>query len=265
MSESKSLAEFRIEADGAFGTLLLNRPDKLNALSSAMIDDVLSALDRARAEAKAMRIHALIIRSSTPKAFCVGADLAERLTMDEKGVGRALDRLRELMDGVAALEVPTLALIEGAAFGGGFELALACDLRVASPAASMGLTETRLAIIPGAGGTQRLSRLIGEARAKELVYTGRRLSAAEAFGLGAINMLSDNAVETAHDFAQEIAEGGPLALRAAKRAIDGGRSLPLSQALDHERACYQTVLESTDRIEGLKAFSEKRKPAYRGE
>jgi len=261
---SMSLAQFQQNNSDLYGTLLLNRPDKLNALSIQMLDELLLCLDETHKKISSQTLQALIIKSTTPKAFCVGADLSERLAMNENAVRDVLDKLRLVMDSIASLEVPTVALIEGAAFGGGLELALACDIRVASPAATMGLTETRLAIIPGAGGTQRLSRLIGLARSKELIYTGRKVGAEEALSLGLINNLSSDAEAACKSLIDTIVVGGPLALRAAKKAIDRGTDLPLKEALDTERECYESVLQSKDRREGLKAFVEKRKPQYTG-
>jgi enoyl-CoA hydratase len=159
-----------------------------------------------------------------------------------------------------------IAAINGAAFGGGLELALACDLRLAAESAEMGLVETRLGIIPGAGGTQRLARIAGLAVAKELILTGRRVSAARAAALGIVSEVVPAAelAGAAARLAAELAGAGPLAVTQAKRALDGGFDLALPDALAHERACYQVVLESEDRNEGLAAFAEKRPPRFTG-
>jgi methylglutaconyl-CoA hydratase len=244
--------------------LTLNRVDKLNALSHAMMDEFLAHLASLHKSCPDLTTRAVIVCSASPKAFCVGADLSERMKMNDKEVSDTLDKQRRIMDGIAALAAPTLAVVNGAAFGGGLELALACDLRVASPGAQMGLTETRLAIIPGAGGTQRLTRIVGLAKSKELIYLGRRIDGAEALSLGLVNACHDDPFAAALEWARTIRAGGPKALVAAKRAIDGGMSLELHDALDLERECYESVLKSEDRIEGLRAFAEKRNPAYKG-
>src|SRR6266852_8707900 len=151
-----------------------------------------------------------------------------------------------------------LAAINGAAFGGGMELALACDLRVAAPAAEMALPEVKLAIIPGGGGTQRLARLVGVGGAKDLILTGRRVSAGEALGLGLVNQVAPDGqlIAAAIAVARSILANGPLAVAAAKRAIDDGLALPLNEGLDLERRYYESVLSTEDRLEGLRAFAE---------
>jgi enoyl-CoA hydratase/carnithine racemase len=167
---------------------------------------------------------------------------------------------------VAAFPRPVIAAINGAAFGGGLELALACDIRIAAVSAEMGLTEVRLGIIPGAGGTQRLARLAGVAAAKELILTGRRVSATRAYGLGIVSEVvpAEGLAEAAARLGREIATAGPLATSAAKRAIDGGIELLLEDGLALEAKCYEEVLASDDRNEGLAAFAEKRPPIYKG-
>lgn len=245
-------------------TVTLNRVDKLNALSRELIDELTRVAEESARLAADYKLRAWLLRSGTPKAFCVGADLSERLKMNAEQVAETLLVQRKLMDGVAAIPVPTFAVLEGAAFGGGLELALACDFRFCSAAASLGLTETRLAIIPGAGGTQRLTRLVGEAKAKELVFFARRLSGAEALAAGIVNACVDAPLEQAKNWAEELLPAGPVAIVAAKKAIEGGLHLDLPKALDFERACYETVLHTEDRAEGLKAFSEKRPPIYKG-
>jgi enoyl-CoA hydratase/carnithine racemase len=177
-----------------------------------------------------------------------------------------VQQIRALMDDVEAMPQPTVAVINGFCFGGGLELALACDLRVAAPHAELGLTETSLAILPGAGGTQRLPRLVGKSRAKDLILTARKLGAAEAERIGLVNRLAPagRLAEAARELAQAIADNGPVAVRAAKDAIDGGLELPQALGLEHEARCYERVLGTQDRVEALAAFAEKRKPRYCG-
>jgi methylglutaconyl-CoA hydratase len=163
--------------------------------------------------------------------------------------------------------MPVIAAIEGAALGGGLELALACDLRVLGAEAKVGLPEVSLAIIPGAGGTQRLPRIIGRSRAKELIFTARRLAAAEAQAFGIADRVAEagSALESAKALARQILPHGPVALRAAKEAIDRGLDNDRAEGLRIERECYARVLPTRDRLEGLAAFREKRAPIYRGD
>lgn len=175
-------------------------------------------------------------------------------------------RLRAAFTALEGLPMPVIAAIEGAALGGGLELALACDLRVAGAKARLGLPETSLAILPGAGGTQRLPRLIGRARAKELIFTARRFGAEEGLALGVVDRAvgSGSALDAALALARQILPNGPVALRAAKAAIDGGMDRDRAGGLEVEEACYARVLPTEDRLEGLAAFREKRRPLYRG-
>lgn len=244
--------------------LLLNRAEKLNALSGEMVTDILNELSKLAPLVASSELRVLLLTSASEKAFSAGADLLERISMPVNEVPEALDRLRLLMDGIEVFPVPTIAVLNGIAFGGGLELALACDMRVAAPSSQMGLSETRLAIIPGAGGTQRLARIVGLAKAKEWIYTAKKIGAAEALDCGLLNAIDQDPKAKALEMAAEIEKAGPIAVVSAKRAISGGWNLPLPQALDWERKCYLDLLHSEDRVEGLKAFSEKRPPSYKG-
>jgi enoyl-CoA hydratase/carnithine racemase len=177
-----------------------------------------------------------------------------------------LDVLNGVVNAVAAFPRPVIAALNGAAFGGGLELALACDIRIAADTAELGLTEVRLGVIPGAGGTQRLTRVASVAAAKELILTGRRVRAARAHALGIVSDVVPAAdlAAAAAKLADDIAAAGPLAVAAAKRAIDGGAALALPDALALEAACYEEVLASDDRNEGLNAFVDKRPPTFKG-
>lgn len=254
----------RRESEGPLVVLTIARPEVSNCLSFDTLTEFrahVSDLTRQK------DCRAVIVTGEGEKAFCAGADLKERATMPIERVPLFVDSIRSLMDEVEALPMPTIAAVNGFAFGGGTELMLACDLRVASSGATMGLTEVSLAIIPGAGGTQRLPRLIGRARAKELILTGRKISAAQALAIGLVNEVVEPArlAARARELAAEIAGNGPLAVRAAKRAVDGGCELPLREGLRFEAECYATILHTRDRVEALEAFREKRKPEYRGE
>jgi len=245
--------------------LTLERPEVMNALSYATLGELGAHVARLREDPD---VRVVLITGSGTAAFCAGADLKERVSFTEQQTRDYVLRIGDTFTAVAALPQPTIAVLNGVAFGGGLELALACDLRVASSAAKLGLTETSLAIIPGAGGTQRLPRVVGMAKAKELILAARRLPAEEALRIGLVNAVAapGELRACALELAGAIAGNGPLAVRAAKEAIDladGGA--PLAVNLLRERALYvERVLPSTDRLEALAAFREKRKPVYRG-
>lgn len=228
------------------------------------MEEFRSTLDQLRFNSA---VRAVVIRSGVPKAFCAGADLKERATMSKSEVAAFVHGLRSAFSGVASLPMPTIAAIEGAALGGGLELALACDFRVAGAEAQLGLPETALGIIPGAGGTQRLSRLIGPSKAKELIFTARKLTAADAFTFGVVNhvVAAGSAYARSLDLARAILPQGPIAVRMAKEAIDKGVEVDIGSGLAIEQACYAQVIPTADRLEGLAAFKEKRRPVYKGE
>ncbi|HEY1100087.1 MAG TPA: enoyl-CoA hydratase-related protein, partial [Myxococcota bacterium] len=207
-----------------------------------------------------------LIIAGNDKAFCAGADLKERKGMSPTEVRAFLRRIKGIMDLVERVPMPTIAAIEGVAFGGGCELALACDMRVLGKGATIGLTECALGIIPGAGGTQRLPRLIGPAKAKELIFTARKLDADAALAVGLANhvVAAGNALARALELANEIAGTAPIAVEAAKAAIDGGLSTGISEGLLLEARAYEVTLYTEDRKEALAAFAEKRKPVFHG-
>ncbi|WP_373048320.1 enoyl-CoA hydratase-related protein [Vulgatibacter sp.] len=260
------MANFRVEsrADGAVEVWTIDAEANRNAISRAMRAE-LEALVVAAREKRGLR--AVVLTGAGNKAFCAGADLKERATMNEEEVRAFLHDLRRTLRQLELSPKIFVAAINGAAFGGGTELSLACDLRVIAPHAEMALTETRLAIIPGGGGTQRLPRLVGVGVAKDLILTGRRVGPEEALRLGLVNRVAPDADVVAHAvaLAEEIAAGGPVALAAAKAAIQEGMELGIDSALELEYQKYQMVIPTKDRLEGLAAFREKRKPAYKGE
>jgi enoyl-CoA hydratase/carnithine racemase len=243
-------------------TITLHRPAAANALSMELAAAVGHAFARVRHDET---VRAVIL-TGAGKSFCAGADLKERRAMTLEETRSFLRSLNNVVDAVAAFPRPVIAAINGAAFGGGLELALACDFRIAAEGAQLGLVETRLGIIPGAGGTQRLARLVGLAAAKELIFTGRRIDATQADRAGIVSNVvpADQLMDAARSLAAELAGAGPLAVTQAKKAIDGGFDLPMAAALAHERDCYEVVLESEDRNEGLAAFAEKRLPNFKG-
>jgi enoyl-CoA hydratase/carnithine racemase len=252
-----------LEREGDIAILTLRRPEVMNCLSFPTLKRLRRLCFELRED---LSIRAVLITGEGEKAFCAGADLKERKTMPKDLVPNFVRNIARTMDDVEALPQPTIALVNGFAFGGGMELLLACDLRIAASHAQLGLTETSLAIIPGAGGTQRLPRLIGKARAKELILTARRFDAVEALAIGLVQSVvpADELLAAGMELALRIAANGPVAVRAAKRAIDEGTELPQSEGLAVEARCYELTLPTEDRLEALAAFAEKRKPVYKG-
>lgn len=266
-TDAKTVLVERVDSAGGAGrvaVVTLARPAAANAFSRALVTDLTEAFQTLAAEPVPPVV---ILTGAGDKAFCAGADLKERRAMTLDQTRAFLTDLNAAVDRVADYPSAVIAAMGGVALGGGLELALACDLRFASAHVEMGLPEVRLGIIPGAGGTQRLARLCGIAIAKEMILTGRKITAARALELGIVSgVLDDVASLAAHarSVADEIASAGPLAIIQAKRAIDAGYGLPWQQAAALERSLYDVVLRSEDRNEGLAAFAEKRKPIYRG-
>ena len=251
------------EIDG-IATVRLNRPEAANALSKSLLEQLQTILNSIMHRND---IRVVILTALGEKAFCAGADLKERRGMADVEVRQAVARIHQTIELVAHLPMPVIAAVNGVAFGGGVEIALAADLRIAAQHAKLGLTETGLAIIPGAGGTQRLPRLIGVAKAKELIYTARHVSAREALELGLVNQVvpAEELANAANQLAKSIAKNGPIAVRQAKYAIDVGYDLSLTAGLEVEKKAYELIVPTKDRLEGLVAFGEKRPPVYRGE
>lgn len=251
------------EQDGIL-RLTLNRPEAMNAFNF----ELLYALnDAVKAVQFRKDVRVIIITGAGEKAFSAGADLKERGTLTDIQVREFIFTIRTLFTSIESLNKPVIAAINGIALGGGTELALASDIRIASLNASMGQTETRLAIIPGAGGTQRLPRIIGRGKAKELIFTGRRVDAREALEIGLVNKIcdSDHLMEECTKLASMICETGPIAIEQAKYAIDRGMDTDIHTGLAIESNAYWLTIPTKDRIEGLTAFREKRKPVYKGE
>lgn len=257
-------AGVRLERRGSIALVTLDRPERMNALSQALVARF-GEVGREVAAQDDVRL--VIVTGSGDKAFCAGADLKERASMSADEVRALLLAYETELGWLERIEVPTLAAINGAALGGGLELALLCDLRIAAQHAVLGLPETSLGVIPGAGGTQRLPRLLGEARAKELILRAARLSAPEALILGLVNQVmpkNDQFLLEVINWAEPILNGAPLAIRAALTAMRGATTRDLKAGLALERAAYEQCLNSEDRIEALAAFAEKRKPTFKG-
>jgi methylglutaconyl-CoA hydratase len=256
--------EFRIERRAGVELWTIDGEGRRNAISTEMLRELSSHLARAQAD-RALRV--VILTGAGDKAFCAGADLKERAGMSAEDVHRFHEGLRSALRAIEAAPQPFVAALNGAALGGGLELALACDLRLAADSAQLGLPEVALGIIPGGGGTQRLARLVGVAHAKDLVLTARRITAAEALAMGLVTRIapSQRLLDEALQLAGQLARNAPVSLRQAKRAIDGGFHLPLEEALDLENRLYQDCLGTKDRTEALRAFAEKRPPVFTGE
>ncbi|MGQ9749691.1 enoyl-CoA hydratase [Desulfosoma sp.] len=244
--------------------LTLNRPEVMNSFNLAMLRGLWDKVEALRFDPE---IRVVIVTGAGEKAFCAGADLKERATLSDVQVKEFIFKIRNLFTAIEELPKPVIAAVNGVALGGGTELALACDLRIASETATMGLTETRLAIIPGAGGTQRLPRLVGRGKAKELIFTGRRVGAEEALRIGLVNTVTapEKLMEECLAMAAMICETGPIAIQQAKYAINYGLETDLHTGLAIESNAYWITIPTQDRLEGLTAFREKRKPVYKGQ
>ncbi|WP_049580076.1 enoyl-CoA hydratase/isomerase family protein [Streptomyces sp. SBT349] len=250
-----------VRRDGHVAELLLDRPRAMNAISTELARGLAAACAELAADGS---VRAVVLASTGERAFCVGADLKERNGLSDAEFGRHRVVLRAGFTAVLDLPVPAIAAVEGFALGGGFELALSCDVIVADPTAVVGLPELTVGVIPGGGGTQLLPRRVGAARAAELIYTGRRVEAAEARELGLVDVLTaaGGARAEALALAARMAANSPIGLRAAKRALRTGSGLGLQAGLEVEDAAWRTVAFSPDRTEGVAAFNEKRPPRW---
>ncbi|WP_156723266.1 enoyl-CoA hydratase/isomerase family protein [Streptomyces apocyni] len=250
------------EGPGHVAEFVLDRPKAMNAVSTEMARSIGAACD---ALAQDRDIRVVVLTSSNDRAFCVGADLKERNSFSDAELVRQRPTARAAYTGVLDLPMPTIAAVHGFALGGGFELALACDLIVADGTAVVGLPEVSVGVIPGGGGTQLLPRRVGAARAAELVFSARRVAADEARELGLVDQIADDARTGALELAATIAKNSPVGLRAAKRALRLGQGLDLRAGLEVEDAAWRSVAFSGDRAEGVAAFNEKRTPNWPGE
>ena len=255
--------EVLIETDGAVGVVTLNRPHALNALSFPVMKAVAAAFAGFEKDA-AIRV---ILLAGSSRAFAAGADIAELKDIaDATAADRILDEHLARWDFVGSCAKPVIAAVSGFALGGGCELALACDMIVASESAVFGQPEVMIGTIPGAGGTQRLTKIVGKSLAMEMCLTGRRLTAREALAFGLVNRVVpvESFLTEALTLARSIASQPPLAVMAAKEAVRRAVDLPLAQGLAFERQAFYATFSTADQKEGMKAFSEKRKPVWTG-
>jgi enoyl-CoA hydratase/carnithine racemase len=241
--------------------VIMNRPEALNALSTGQVRRLRDAANQLAADGQ---ISVVIISSAVQRAFCVGADLKERRGVSNDDLRKQRRVLQEGFDALRALPMPMIAVVEGFALGGGFELALCCDLIIASATATFGLPEVGLGLIPGEGGTQLLPRRIGLNKAADLLLTGRRVTAEEALTMGFVDRLVPEglAQDSARELAREMATKSPISLRAAKRALKEGIDVDVATGLEIENRAWEEVAFSADRLEGIEAFNLGRTPQW---
>ncbi len=256
------------KTDDGILILTLNRPEAMNCMNLDLIETLQKIVRESDFD---LSVRVIIITGAPPPegkkaSFSAGADLIERRALSDDQVRRFISTVRDTMTMVEKARVPVIAAINGFAFGGGTELALASDLRIASKNALMGLTETSLGIIPGGGGTQRLPRIIGLAKAKELIYTARRFDADTALEIGLVSKVvePDQLMDAVMELACEIAKNGPIAVQQAKFVLNNGFECSLGVALPLESKAYEVTIPTEDRLEALTAFAEKRKPVFKG-
>jgi enoyl-CoA hydratase/carnithine racemase len=260
VSEQKSLISLRTE--GHIGIVTLERPEALNAISGALADDLTTCLRRVAINED---VWVVVLAAAGDKAFCVGADLKERSGFSLVDFYENRERMRSMFAAVRGLPQPAIASVFGFAFGGGFELALSCDVIIAAEGSQLGLPEVLVGLLPAGGGTQLLTRKVGASRAKNMIFRGKRIDAEEAAAIGLVSEVvpRDELEAKTIEVAQEICDSSPIAVREAKRAIEAtfGHSLEEGVAVEHES--WRRIIETDDRAEGIAAFNEKRKPEWK--
>ncbi len=252
-----------LEKEPPLAIITINRPKALNALNSKVLMALSETLDKVNDDEE---VRVVIVTGSGEKAFVAGADIAEMSEMTPLE-GSNFSRLGQLVfKKVEELKKPVIAAVNGFALGGGSELALACDFIYASENAKFGLPEVTLGIMPGFGGTQRLPRLIGKGRAKELIFTGKMISASEAYEIGMLNKVlpQEQLMDAVKEVARQIAKNGPIAVSIAKGLVDVGYDIPLDDGCLMESKSFGVCASTEDKREGMKAFLEKRKPVFKG-
>jgi enoyl-CoA hydratase/carnithine racemase len=251
------------EHDGQMAILTLNRPDALNAISRELAADLLETSAKL-VDQRGVRV--VIVTGAGERAFCAGADLKERRILSAREKAEHTMAIEAAAEALAALPMPTIAAIHGYALAGGAELAIACDLRVAAETATFGFPEVKIGIFPGAGGALRLPRIVGDGAARDLLYTGRQIDAAEALRIGLVDRLvpAETVKASARELAEVIAANAPLAVRAVKRALNESHGEPFARAREIVNAHRAALDETADYAEGLAAFAERRPPRFTG-
>jgi enoyl-CoA hydratase len=252
----------RVEHEDGFATVTIDRQEKLNALNPQVTEEIGQALLELEAEAP----HVIIVTGAGERSFVAGADISAMSVMDSLEAKRFSEIGHAAMALLDRSPIPTIAAVNGYALGGGCEVALACDIRIAAENATFGFPEVSLGILPGMGGTQRLPRLIGPALAKELIFTGRRIHAEEAREIGLVNRVvpQGEALNVAKQLAAEISANGPVAVRHAKAATNRALDVDLVSGLEYEADQFALLFATEDAREGMGAFAERRKPEFRG-
>lgn len=263
MTEAPQYETLIVRREGAISKVTLNRPHRLNAITPEMIDDLSEIFERFEDDKET---RCVILTGAGDRAFSAGADVTAFTGITPSTAVDASLQGHELTSKIERLSKPVIAALNGYAFGGGLELALACDFRIASENAEMGQTEIRLGLIPGWGGTQRLARFVGFGKAKELIMTGERIKADVALRIGLVNKVvsPDKLSEEADAMARSLAEGPPIALKLAKYMLNFGTQAPLDVSLKMESEAFGLILSTKDVMEGISAFVSKRKPEFKG-
>lgn len=263
MFEEYEFSTLQIDQHGPLAVLTVNRQSALNALNGETLSELAQVTDIVAENAE---IAVLIITGAGDKAFVAGADIGELTQLEGVFAGREMALAgQDVMHGISSLPIPTIAAINGYALGGGLELALACDIRVASRGARLGLPEVSLGLLPGFGGTQRLSRLIGSGRALDLMLTARQVQADEALSMGLVNYVADNALEKSREVAEAMLKNAPISLSLVKEAVRRGLDTSLELGLEIEADLFGMCVATQDFKEGTKAFLAKRKASFKGE
>ncbi len=264
MAKGRQYENIEVEKQEKALWITLNRPHRMNAFTLEMVEELSTAIDEAEADEE---VRCVIIRGEGDRAFSTGADLTIFADLTPRKAVDTSERGQRLMDKIEASSKPFVAAIHGYCLGGGLELALACDFRVADESAQLGNPEINLGIIPGWGGTQRLSKVVGTAKAKELIMLGDRIPASEALKLGLVHKVvpPGELREAAGALAQRLVGGPPVALKLAKLAINYGNQYPLDAGLRTEAQAFGIIASTDDVMEGISAFFERRKPEFKGE
>ncbi|MDQ3863377.1 MAG: enoyl-CoA hydratase-related protein [Actinomycetota bacterium] len=259
--DGRSFEQVGLAIEGSVATIKLSRPDRYNALGSRIVEELGEALDSVEGSGDA---RAVILTGAGEKAFCSGVDLKERARMDDDEKWAHNRALNAFAERLARLQLPTIAALNGLAFGGGLEITLACDFRIAVEGATFSLPEVGIGIVPGAGGTQRLPRLVGPMRAKEMILTGRRIDAQTALDIGLVGevVAPDRLMNAARMLAEEISANSPFAVAYAKAAVDLASETTIEQGLRYETAAIRATLSSEDYKIGLAAFADRKKPDF---